>query len=93
MKQGGFIGLKVHPVKDFSIDVVLFPGMPTGTDNYTTNDVFTVEHDFRYAGESDGIHVGCPNGCWMALTADRFAELFGTEALGAIDSIPCEVVA
>ena len=82
--MSNYIGLPVRPVKPFSVSVCIFPGLPMGSNEYTTDDVFVVEHDFR-PDERDGIHVGCPNGDWIAITAERFAELFGLTALHALD--------
>lgn len=82
-----YIGLLVRPVKEFSVDVCLFPGYPLGTHRYTSDDVFVIEHDFRDDGEEDGIHLGCPNGDWIAMTGRRFSEVFGERALEMLEGV------
>lgn len=87
MKSGDYIGIKVNPIKAFSVGVCLFPGSPLGTNRYTADDTFVIEYDFRYAGEEDGIHLGCPNGDWIAITAERFSEYFGNHMLEILDGL------
>ena len=92
MQQGQFIGKRVKPVKEFTVPYEAAPGCPCGEQSWGPKDIFVLEHDFRYAHESDGIHLGCPDGTWMACDSAAYAEFFGEDQLAWLDELALRTV-
>lgn len=86
MKRSHYIGMPVRLVRDTTIPIEYLPRTPMLEARFTTEDLFTVECDFRDVEES-GIRLGFPNGSWAALTSEQFGELFGSDALAKLDAI------
>jgi hypothetical protein len=86
MKRSDYLGIPVRLVKNKSIPIEYLPGATMASIDFTTDDVFTVEHDFRDSEES-GIRVGFPNGSWAALTSEQLEDMFGCDALADLNSI------
>lgn len=86
MKRSDYLGMPVRLVESRDIPIEYLPGAQMLDVRFTTEDVFTVEHDFRDSDES-GIRVGFPNGSWAALTSEQFERMFGRDALASLDAI------
>jgi len=86
MRRGDYLGMPVRLVESKAIPIEFLPGCQMLDVEFTTEDIFTVEHDFRNS-EKSGIRVGFPNGAWAALTSEQFEEMFGSDALAKLDSI------
>lgn len=86
MKRSDYLGMPVRLVEGRSIPIEYLPGARMLDMWFTTEDVFTVEHDFRDSEES-GIRLGFPDGSWAALTSKQFEEMFGSDALARLDAI------
>lgn len=77
------IDFRVQPTADFDTET------SWGKVEFTTDDIFVVEYDFRPLGERDGIHVSCPTEppTWGAMTSDDFAKRFGYKNLRKLNRI------
>lgn len=86
MKRSDYLGMGVRLVEDATIPIEYLPGAAMMPVNFTTEDEFTIEHDFRNS-EKSGIRLGFPDGSWAALTSKQFAGMFGSDALARLDAV------
>jgi hypothetical protein len=95
-----WIGLVLHFVKPTVIPFQNpFTGEVTSKDEpeWSTEDVFVLEHDFRRQDDDEQIKIGFPpdprfedikdtfKGFWMDVTIDKLEELFGADARRWLD--------